>query len=107
MLSADRQHLAPIKSMDEAGQVTTIGSGIATRAAFPGASDYAATKAGVVGFIRCAECDLAPRYITINVEQSRHNRRERQRFRFLPVFGVLLGGNTNRLFYFDFRVAAH
>jgi hypothetical protein len=61
-------------------------------------SDYDATEAAVVGFIKCAECDLAPRNITINVEQSRHqNRRERQRFRFLLLLGVLLGGNTDRL----------
>jgi NAD(P)-dependent dehydrogenase (short-subunit alcohol dehydrogenase family) len=47
-----------------------MGSDIATRAGFPGVSDYAATKAGLVGFTKCAVCDLAPRNITISVEQS-------------------------------------
>ena len=40
---------AASKLMGEGGRIVTIGSGIATRASFPGLADYAATKAAVVG----------------------------------------------------------
>jgi 3-oxoacyl-[acyl-carrier protein] reductase len=57
------------KLMGEGGRIVTIGSGIATRASFPGFADYAATKAAVVGYTKGASRDLGPRGITVNVLQ--------------------------------------
>ena len=57
------------KLMGEGGRIVTIGSGIATRASFPGLADYAATKAAVVGYTKGAARDLGPRGITVNVLQ--------------------------------------
>src|SRR5437016_656700 len=57
------------KLMGEGGRIVTIGSGIATRASFPGLADYAATKAAIVGYIKGAARDLGPRGITVNVLQ--------------------------------------
>src|SRR5260370_4085067 len=57
------------KLMGEGGRIVTIGSGIATRASFPGLADYAATKAAVVGYTKAASRDLGPRRITGNVLQ--------------------------------------
>jgi 3-oxoacyl-[acyl-carrier protein] reductase len=48
---------AASKLMGEGGRIVTIGSGIATRASFPGLADYAASR------------DLGPRGITVNVLQ--------------------------------------
>jgi NAD(P)-dependent dehydrogenase (short-subunit alcohol dehydrogenase family) len=45
------------------------GIGAATRAAFPGLADYAATKAAIVGYSKGAARDLGPRGITVNVLQ--------------------------------------
>src|SRR6202040_831 len=45
---------AASKLMGEGGRIVTIGSGIATRASFPGLADYAATKAAVVGYTKGA-----------------------------------------------------
>ncbi|MDP3689979.1 SDR family NAD(P)-dependent oxidoreductase, partial [Bradyrhizobium sp.] len=55
--------------MGEGGRIITIGSGIATRASFPGLADYAATKAAIVGYSKGASRDLGPRGITVNVLQ--------------------------------------
>jgi NAD(P)-dependent dehydrogenase (short-subunit alcohol dehydrogenase family) len=55
--------------MGEGGRIVTIGSGIASRASFPGLADYAATKAAVVGYSKGAARDLGPRGITVNVLQ--------------------------------------
>jgi len=55
--------------MGEGGRIVTIGSGIATRASFPGMADYAATKAAIVGYSKGAARDLGPRGITVNVLQ--------------------------------------
>ena len=60
---------AASKLMGEGGRIVTIGSGIATRAAFPGLADYAATKAAIVGYSKGASRDLGPRGITVNVLQ--------------------------------------
>src|SRR5712671_3092681 len=45
---------AASKLMGDGGRIVTIGSGIATRAAFPGLADYAATKAAIVGYSKGA-----------------------------------------------------
>ncbi len=55
--------------MGEGGRIVTVGSGIATRASFPGLADYAATKAAIVGYTKGAARDLGPRGITVNVLQ--------------------------------------
>jgi NAD(P)-dependent dehydrogenase (short-subunit alcohol dehydrogenase family) len=60
---------AASKLMGEGGRIVTIGSGIATRASFPGLADYAATKAAIVGYSKGASRDLGPRGITVNVLQ--------------------------------------
>ena len=60
---------AAARMMGEGGRIITIGSGIATRASFPGTADYAATKAAVVGYTKGAARDLAARKITVNVLQ--------------------------------------
>jgi NAD(P)-dependent dehydrogenase (short-subunit alcohol dehydrogenase family) len=57
------------KLMGEGGRIVTIGSGMATRASFPGLADYAATKAAIVGYTKGASRDLGPRGITVNVLQ--------------------------------------
>jgi NAD(P)-dependent dehydrogenase (short-subunit alcohol dehydrogenase family) len=57
------------KLMGDGGRIVTVGSGIATRASFPGLADYAATKAAVVGYTKGASRDLGPRGITVNVLQ--------------------------------------
>src|SRR5437868_2005516 len=57
------------KLMGEGGRIVTIGSGIATRASFPGMADYAASKAAIVGYTKGASRDLGPRGITVNVLQ--------------------------------------
>jgi 3-oxoacyl-[acyl-carrier protein] reductase len=60
---------AASKLMGEGGRIVSIGSGIATRATFPGMADYAATKAAIVGYSKGAARDLGPRGITVNVLQ--------------------------------------
>ncbi|HEY2210346.1 MAG TPA: SDR family oxidoreductase [Bradyrhizobium sp.] len=60
---------AASKLMGEGGRIITIGSGIPTRASFPGLADYAATKAAIVGYNKGAARDLGPRGITVNVLQ--------------------------------------
>ncbi|EKS35248.1 SDR family NAD(P)-dependent oxidoreductase [Afipia clevelandensis] len=57
------------KLISDGGRIVTIGSGIATRATFPGMADYAATKAAIVGYAKGAARDLGPRGITVNVLQ--------------------------------------
>jgi NAD(P)-dependent dehydrogenase (short-subunit alcohol dehydrogenase family) len=60
---------AASKLMGDGGRIVTIGSGIATRASFPGLADYAATKAAIVAYTKGAARDLGPRGITVNVLQ--------------------------------------
>ena len=60
---------AASKLMGDGGRIVTVGSGIATRASFPGLADYAATKAAIVGYTKGAARDLGPRGITVNVLQ--------------------------------------
>jgi NAD(P)-dependent dehydrogenase (short-subunit alcohol dehydrogenase family) len=60
---------AAARLMGDGGRIVTIGSGIATRASFPGLADYAASKAAIVGYSKGAARDLGPRGITVNVLQ--------------------------------------
>lgn len=60
---------AAAKLMGNGGRIITLGSGIATRASFPGVADYAASKAAIVGYTKGAARDLGPRGITVNVLQ--------------------------------------
>ena len=60
---------AASRLMGDGGRIVTIGSGIATRASFPGLADYAASKAAIVGYTKGAARDLGPRGITVNVLQ--------------------------------------
>jgi NAD(P)-dependent dehydrogenase (short-subunit alcohol dehydrogenase family) len=60
---------AASKLLGDGGRIVTIGSGIASRATFPGMADYAATKAAIVGYSKGAARDLGPRGITVNVLQ--------------------------------------
>ncbi|GGO29550.1 SDR family NAD(P)-dependent oxidoreductase [Micromonospora parathelypteridis] len=61
---------AAAKVLRDNGRIVTIGSGIATRVGVPGLADYAATKAGLVGYTRGVAHDLAPRGITVNMVQA-------------------------------------
>lgn len=61
---------AAVKAMRDNGRIINVGSGIASRVGVPGLADYAATKAGVVGYTKGAARDLAPRGITVNVVQA-------------------------------------
>jgi 3-oxoacyl-[acyl-carrier protein] reductase len=61
---------AAARLLSDGGRIITIGSGVATRASFPGMADYAATKAAIVGYSKGAARDLAPRNITVNVIQA-------------------------------------
>lgn len=61
---------AAVKVMRQGGRIISIGSGVATRAGFPGLADYAGTKAAIVGYSKGAARDLASRNITVNVIQA-------------------------------------
>lgn len=60
---------AAVKVLPEGGRIISVGSGVGTRVAFPGLTDYAATKAAIVGYSRGAARDLGSRRITVNVVQ--------------------------------------
>src|SRR5580692_7286119 len=57
---------AAAQEMNDGGRIVIIGSNTAIRTAFPGASVYSMTKAALVGLVRGAAIDLAPRAITVN-----------------------------------------
>lgn len=57
---------AALPHLKEGGRIITIGSNIALRSGFPGASVYQTTKAAVAGMVKGLALDLAPRGITIN-----------------------------------------
>ncbi len=59
-IKAASKHLRP------GGRVITIGSVVAERSAFPGASVYSTTKSALVGMVRGLAIDFAPRGITVN-----------------------------------------
>lgn len=56
--------------LPEGGRIISIGSGLASRTGWPGAADYAGTKAAIAGFSRGVARDLGPRNITVNVVQA-------------------------------------
>jgi NAD(P)-dependent dehydrogenase (short-subunit alcohol dehydrogenase family) len=61
---------AAAKVLRDNGRIVNIGSGIGSRAGHPGFTDYAATKAGLIGYTKGAARDLAPRGITVNMVQA-------------------------------------
>jgi NAD(P)-dependent dehydrogenase (short-subunit alcohol dehydrogenase family) len=61
---------AAAKYLPEGGRIVSVGSGLGTRAGFPGTADYAATKAAVIGYSKGAARDLGARNITVNVVQA-------------------------------------
>lgn len=60
---------AAAQVMADGGRIISLGSVLASHAAFPGIADYAATKAALVGYSKGAARDLAARHITVNVVQ--------------------------------------
>jgi NAD(P)-dependent dehydrogenase (short-subunit alcohol dehydrogenase family) len=61
---------AAAKVLPDGGRIISIGSGLGSRALFPGTADYAASKAAIVGYSRGAARDLGQRNITVNVVQA-------------------------------------
>jgi NAD(P)-dependent dehydrogenase (short-subunit alcohol dehydrogenase family) len=61
---------AAAKVLRDEGRIINIGSGLGSRAAWPGLADYAATKAALNGYTKGIAHDLGPRKITANVVQS-------------------------------------
>lgn len=59
-----------VRHLPDGGRIISVGSGVATRVGFPGTTDYAATKAAIVGYSKGAARDLGPRGITVNVVQA-------------------------------------
>jgi 3-oxoacyl-[acyl-carrier protein] reductase len=57
---------AAAQEMKDGGRIVLIGSNTAIRTAFPGGSVYSMTKSALVGLVRGAAIDLAPRAITVN-----------------------------------------
>jgi 3-oxoacyl-[acyl-carrier protein] reductase len=55
--------------MSDGGRIVFIGSLLGTHVPFPGAADYAGTKAALIGFAKGVARDLGPRNITVNVVQ--------------------------------------
>ena len=62
---------AAAQEMNDGGRIVIIGSNTAIRTAFPGASVYSMTKAALVGLVRGAAIDLAPRAITVKQRPNR------------------------------------
>jgi 3-oxoacyl-[acyl-carrier protein] reductase len=58
-----------VRHMGEGGRVITIGSVVADRTGFPGASVYSMTKGAVAAMTRGFARDLGPRGITVNTVQ--------------------------------------
>ena len=60
---------AAVKVLPEGGRIISVGSGLGTRVAFSGTTDYAASKAAIVAYSKGAARDLGARNITVNVVQ--------------------------------------
>lgn len=60
---------AAVRVLPDGGRIISVGSGLGTRVAFAGVTDYAASKAAIVGYSRGAARDLGARKITVNVVQ--------------------------------------
>jgi len=61
---------AAVRRLPQGGRIISIGSSLASRVGWPGAADYAATKAAIAGFSRGAARDLGRRSITVNVVEA-------------------------------------
>lgn len=61
---------AAVKVLPEGGRIISVGSGLGTRVGVPGTTDYAASKAAIVGYSKGAARDLGARNITVNVVQA-------------------------------------
>ncbi len=61
---------AAAQVLPDGGRIISVGSGLGTRIGFPGTTDYAATKAAIVGYSKGAARDLGARNITVNVVQA-------------------------------------
>jgi NAD(P)-dependent dehydrogenase (short-subunit alcohol dehydrogenase family) len=57
--------LFPVMKMQRSGSIITFTSGLASNG-WPGAAAYAATKAGIVGLVKCAALELRPFGVRIN-----------------------------------------
>lgn len=57
---------AAAEQLSDGGRIVTIGSNVAIRTGFPGASVYQMTKAAVAAMVKGIALDLAPRGITVN-----------------------------------------
>jgi NAD(P)-dependent dehydrogenase (short-subunit alcohol dehydrogenase family) len=60
---------AASQKMSHGGRIISIGTGLATHVGVPGVTEYAATKAAIVGYSKGAARDLGARKITVNVIQ--------------------------------------
>jgi NAD(P)-dependent dehydrogenase (short-subunit alcohol dehydrogenase family) len=58
------------RHLPEHGRIISVSSGLARRVGWPGAADYAGTKAAITGFSRGVARDLGPRNITVNVVEA-------------------------------------
>lgn len=63
---------AALPHMSEGGRIISLGSGVSTRVGTSTMTDYAGTKAAIVGFSKGLARDLAPRGITVNIVQCGH-----------------------------------
>jgi NAD(P)-dependent dehydrogenase (short-subunit alcohol dehydrogenase family) len=61
---------AASRVLPDGGRIISVGTGLGSRVLFPGTTDYAATKAAIVGYTRGAARDLGRRNITVNVVQA-------------------------------------
>ncbi|MBP2238832.1 NAD(P)-dependent dehydrogenase (short-subunit alcohol dehydrogenase family) [Sinorhizobium kostiense] len=61
---------AAAKVLPEGGRIISVGSGVGTRAGFPGTADYAGTKAALIGYSKGVARDLGRRKITVNMVQA-------------------------------------
>ncbi|KAA0695437.1 SDR family NAD(P)-dependent oxidoreductase [Neorhizobium sp. P12A] len=61
---------AASRVLPDGGRIVSVGSGVGTRAGFPGTADYAGSKAALIGYSKGVARDLGPRKITVNVVQA-------------------------------------